>query len=273
VRQAVIRSCWLGIACLSLLGCEGSGKPSGPSVSTNSNWLRSCSDDDPCATTLDCRCSACTLSCASDADCEALEGAHCASGTGLAVLAACDEQGATQGMCLPRCAPGECLDGQACVGNACVLAPMPDLAACDPAADSSASLRALEDELLDRLQDLRLEGGAVCGSADPSRSAAALRFDPRLLCAARVLAQDIDATGMTQPLDSQGRSTQDRLMAAGYTSTLWADAFAFDFQGPADALDILLADPLSCARLVGPDYTEVAVGAAGSVLVVTLARP
>jgi hypothetical protein len=154
-----------------------------------------------------------------------------------------------------------------------VLAALPDVAACDAAAERSRAERALEDALLERLQALRTAGGVVCGDAEPSAPAPGLRFDPRLMCAARVFAADIEATGMASQLDSSGRSTQERLADASYASSWWAEGFAVDASDADDALQLMLADADTCARLVDPVHTDVAAGASGSVLVLTLAAP
>src|SRR6185295_17444044 len=101
-----------------------------------SNWLRACAMDAECDDVAMCQCGACTAECSTDADCAALGGAHCASAPDPAVIATCsgDGIGAAAGICLPKCAPGGCKDGQACVHESCVLAQLPDVAFCAPAA-------------------------------------------------------------------------------------------------------------------------------------------
>jgi hypothetical protein len=142
---------------------------------------------------------------------------------------------------------------------------------CDPVADRDAAQRALEEELLARVQALRADGGVSCGGASAAAAAPGLRYDARLVCAARVLAADLAVTRQLTPTDSEGRATDDRLIAAGYTPTLWADGFALDAADAAEALGLILADADSCTRLTDVSYTSVGVGGAAGVLVVTVA--
>ncbi len=263
---------WLAV--VAVAACDPDApEPTTPSVGTNSNWLRACAPEDPCGDPPECRCGACTLPCESDADCGGLANARCADGDGLAVLAECgastDVPGA--GFCLPRCAPGSCDQGQACIDEACVLAPLPDVPFCDPVADPEPDARALEEELLARLQDLRAAGGNTCGTTAPAAPAAGLRFDARLVCAARVLAADLAVTRALSVTDSDGRDTRDRLTAAGHTPSLWADGFALDPADATQALELMRTDDGTCQRLTDGRYDAVGVGAADGVLVITIA--
>jgi hypothetical protein len=257
---------------LALCGC-GDPRPAAPSVGTNSNWLRACATADQCDDDLpECECGACTRACAVDADCGELEDARCALDADPAAWAACESRAPSfgSGICLPRCQPGSCDDGQACVASACVLAPLPDLPFCAAVAAQDAALRAREEELLVLVQGMRAAGGVTCGTAPASTAAPALRFDARLVCAARVWAADIERTGAASGTDSEGRTGEDRLFEAGYTARAWGDSFAVDATDAARALTLMLADDDSCQRLTGAAYTDVGVGAAGQTLVVSI---
>jgi uncharacterized protein YkwD len=197
-----------------------------------------------------------------------LTDARCAQPTDPAALAECGGAGGAEGICLPRCTPGSCGPLQACVGGACVLAELPDVPICDPVADPDAAARTLEDELLEAFQGLRTAGGAC---DPPAPAAAALRFDPRLLCAARVWARDLATGAEPAERDSQGRTTQDRLVAAGFTPTLWADGFAMDAQDASEAVQLMIADAATCDRFTDPDFDAVGVGVVDGVLVITVA--
>jgi hypothetical protein len=238
-----------------------------PAVGTNSNWLRACAMDAECDDVAMCQCGACTAECNTDADCAALGGAHCARGGDPAVAATCsgDGLGASAGICLPKCAPGGCKDGQACVSESCVLARVPDVAFCAPAASVSAAERTHEDELIALLQQQRQDGGGACGGA----ALPALHFDPRLLCDARVLAHDIARTRMPSITDSQGLTTEQRMSSAGYDARLWGESFAMQANSAARALELMRMDATLCGRLSSAQYRDVGVGVSGDVYVAT----
>lgn len=261
-------------ALLLVLGLSSCGDPppAGPSVGTNSNWLRACASDDQCGELPACECGACTSVCGRDQDCSDLADARCALGADPAAWAECGsrEPAIGTGICLPRCTPGSCDDGQACVSGACVLAPLPDVPFCAAARAWDAERRADEDELIALIQDMRTRGGAVCGSAAASPSSPALRFDPRLLCAARVWALEIERTGAAGPTDSEGRTGQDRLLAAGHSARLWGDSYAVDATSTDRALELMLADADSCRRLNDAAYTDFGVASTGSTYVVSI---
>jgi hypothetical protein len=266
--MAAIALAW---ACaLALCACkEPEGGP--PSVGTNSNWLRACTSADQCGDLPACRCGACTVECTRDADCDVLGGGHCAFGSDPAAQAACGvATDPARGLCLPRCEPGGCGEGQACVASACVRAELPMNAFCDGLASAPPADLAAEDPLLQLYSELRAEGGTRCGGGEAAAPVPLLRYDPRLVCAARVLAADIAATGVVTARDSQGRTGRDRMRAAGHAAQLWADGFAFDVGAADAALQLILADAASCERLTSADYGEVGVGVIDDVFVISV---
>lgn len=254
----------------SLLAC-GEPEPSGPAVGSNSNWLKACTASAQCDDAPVCECGCCTERCDSDADCEGLQNARCAPAAEPAARSACGgEVPGGSGLCLPRCTPGSCGDGQACVDGACVLAALPDVALCSDVAVHDMERRAREDQLLALLQATRTTGGVVCGSAAATQSVPALRLDARLICAARVLAADFDANGVSGLEDSQGRSTEERLSAVGYRQQRWYEAFALAASTAERARDTMLAMTEPCSSLTDAQYVDVGVGSAGDTWVVTL---
>jgi hypothetical protein len=253
-----------------LAGCEPAQKPA-PSVGSNSNWLRACDIQKDCGKIPECTCGVCTAECSSDADCKDLTNARCALDADPAARATCESAGggAMQGICLPRCEPGDCGQGQACVGGACVLSNLPDNAFCADVLEASVADRTHEDELLALVQDNRVNG-FTCGGA-AATAQAAFRFDPRLVCAARVLAADIESTRMANLIDSAGRSSTQRLTLAGYGATQWGESYAIEASSAAQALAYVLKDPGSCARLSSAAYTDIGIGSSGDVHVITIA--
>jgi uncharacterized protein YkwD len=153
------------------------------------------------------------------------------------------------------------------------LSPLPDSAFCSAVAVAEPAQRAREDELLQALNDVRAQGGVTCDADPPSAMLPELRLDARLTCAARVFASDVNTTRSRSLTDSQGRSTPQRLSAAGYDDNGWAESFAFESGSAGEALNIMLADSVSCPRLVGSSYLDVGVGYVGDANVLTLAAP
>jgi hypothetical protein len=255
---------------LALLAC-GEPQPAGPQVGSNSNWLKACTASEQCDDAPVCECGACTEHCASDADCDGLGNARCALGEGPAARSACGGMElAGAGMCLPRCSPGSCDDGQACVGGACVLAAVPDVAFCAGVKTQDMAAREREDRLLELLQSTRVAGGALCGAAAAAAVAPELRLDPRLMCAARVFARDVEDNGFSGLTDSQGRTPENRLSAVGYRPRQWGESYALRTTSAEAALEVMIEQADNCMRLTSPQYVDVGVGLAGDAWIVTI---
>jgi uncharacterized protein YkwD len=244
---------------------------SAQTLGTNSNWFSECSDDADCARRTSCQCARCTRSCDVDADCEGLADAHCVSASEPASRSQCLESEASSGLCLPSCTPGGCPEDQACIDASCVSNALPANAFCAPEAAPLAPERTQEDELFALVQTLRSTGGVSCGSNAPSVPAGvALRASAPLRCAARVFAADIDANGTQSLVDSSGRSTKERMSAAGYVPKLWGESFAVGSSTASDALAVMLADQASCIAVTRDGYTDLGVAYVGRVYVVTI---
>ncbi len=248
------------VLALTLSAC-GDPPRTTPLVGTNSNWLRECANDGECDDSAMCQCRVCTADCSTDEDCVALPGAHCAPAGNMAAIAICG--GGTDGLCLPSCAPGSCGQDQACVAQSCVPEHLPDVAFCAQAGHAAQADRTHEDELFAMLLNTRESGISGCGSA----TAPALRFDARLVCAARVLAADMAKTHAQSLTDSQGRTTQQRFNAAGYAATVWGESFAIDAPSTARAVELMLADASICKTLGSARNQDMGVGVSGNVYV------
>jgi len=267
----------LGFAWL-LLACQDPNRPAPtPSVGSNSNWLRACTTDAECGDLPACRCGTCTADCDADRACDSFSAARCAFSDDPAVWATCQSSDApiTAGICLPRCEPGECAEGQACVERACVPARLPETALCRPVAQADAEQRAREEELLALLASERSEATVRCGTEAIRETVPALRLDTRLWCASRVLARDLSAAGGPRSglLDAEGRDTVGRLEAVGYSAQLWGESFAVRAEMADEALRLMLLDSDSCQRLVGARFRDVGVGNDGDSWVVTIGAP
>jgi uncharacterized protein YkwD len=242
-----------GLALLALMALGCSEPQSAPSEGSNSNWLLACMSDAECGSTAACRCGGCTRECSSATQCRG------------------QEEKSSFGICLPRCEPGSCLEGQACVAGSCVLAPRPSSPFCQAVPAPDESERTWADELLSALNEARAVGGVTCGSDAASTPAGALRLDPRLSCAASVLASDINVTRAQSLTDSLGRNTEERLNAAGYVDDLWAESFALQARSASDAVNVMLSDSGSCPHLVDASYRDIGVALVGSVSVISIA--
>jgi hypothetical protein len=97
-----------------------------------------------------------------------------------------------------------------------------------------------------------------------------LRLDTRLLCAARVLAADIQVTRNRSLTDSLGRDTPARLSLAGYDQAFWSEDFAFS-DTASGALTIVLGNEVSCGRVVDATYLDIGIASVADVQVITLA--
>jgi uncharacterized protein YkwD len=127
-----------------------------------------------------------------------------------------------------------------------------------------------EDEVLDLINSGRSAGTIVCGGR-PGAPAPPLRLDTRLLCAARALASDMEATGGRTTIDSMGRGAVERLALVGYTPRRWSESFAFGASSPGRVLELLIEDTDLCERLADPDFAEIGVGGSGAIQVVIAA--
>jgi len=258
-------------ALLFVLAAACGDDKASPKTGSNSNWLVTCGDASDCASTGACLCGACSRECNDDLDCSSLEGARCSAIDDAARGAQCGGSEPAVGLCLPRCEPGSCADGQSCVDGACVLAELPENDFCDPARAASQADRAAEEQLLALLQQDRVAGSTACASGETSAPAPPLRLDGRLSCVARMRALDQAATGVTGPADSEGRGAAERASLAGYEVSVWWESYAYNAASGSQAYDRILSDADSCPELGGPQYTDVGVGTAEDTFVVLLA--
>jgi hypothetical protein len=255
-----------------LLGCQKDTEMPGPSVGSNSNWLTSCGGPVDCSAPEipECACGVCTLECMTDDDCGALENARCAPETHAASRSLCATAAMSTGICLPRCEPGACGEGQACVNGACVTSDV-DNAFCDEALPDEAA-RTLEDELLALANQRRTAGNLACPGADASMPQAELRFDPALSCAARTLAKHLATSGAPGVEDAEGRAADERAQLAGYAATFWYEGFAVDATSAENALSLILTDDGACAALADAQYLDIGVGNSAGAFSVIVAR-
>jgi hypothetical protein len=261
----------LGLVFAALLSAACHEGNPGPTAGSNSNWLQRCDVDADCSATTACRCGSCTRSCTAEADCKGLGDARCVSHGAPAWRSLCGADEPEVGLCLPRCEAGSCGSGRACVEGACVLAEPPATELCATLTPASDDERARDDELIAAVESMRVQGGVVCGSDAKTAAANALALDARLMCAARAFASDLNITHGGSLTDSVGRSTSERLGAAGYTTRSWGEGFAYNQGSGASALSSILRDAGACRGLTDPNAIDIGVAHTGSVDVITVA--
>jgi hypothetical protein len=238
---------------------------------SNTNWLLQCTESTECGLDTSCTCGVCSKRCETNAGCGSLARARCAEQADAAWLSTCSATpDGTSGVCLPACEAGTCEPGQACVSGACAFVSPPNTAFCAGSDAAEPDSRRRADELLDAIQAVRVAGGVSCGTDAPSEPGVPLRLDARVFCAAAVHAAEMNATRVLSLIDSEGRDTEARLDAAGYTADFWAEGFALSNQSASAALDIMLDDRDACRGLTAPNTTDAGVASVGDAWVIVL---
>lgn len=271
-RRAARTASAVGALGALLLGC-GEPAPS-PTVGSNSNWLRACGADTDCEGGLECRCGACTRSCEADGDCGALTGARCVLEDDAAVRAHCQANAPLDGgMCRSRCEVGTCPEGWACALGACTPLAMPDAAACAELPAPDADERARQDALIDVVERARQDGTIACAGEAAAPPANAAWVDPRLFCAARLLATSVAAGQASGLVDAEGRTTTDRMSLAGFPEGAWAEGYAVRAETAPEAWSTMLGDDEFCSGAGDAALSSLGVGVSGEAYVVTLGAP
>lgn len=257
-----------------LLLSAGCSEPaSTPQVGSNTNWLTACEVSADCAGALGCNCGVCSQPCDSDAECSNFPSTVCLPESDNAANALCGGSvtWTSQGICLPSCEPGGCGDNLTCALGTCVPLSISNSTFCSPVAASTSESRTHEDELALAVEQARSTGGLTCGNGTVIAAMAFVRMDPRLTCSARVLAQDLAATGSQSLTDSVGRSTSDRLGLAGYQPRSWAEGYARDTTSASAALTLMLADADFCTGFANASLADMGTGYVDNTYVLTLA--
>lgn len=109
---------WLIVAVLGSLSCSPSD---GPQTGTQTNWLKSCSDDSVCPDAQQCLCGMCTLEVNDEPEqCDALTDAIYAPADDASVIALCGGIAPdVPGMCVLDCEDAACPEGSSCVAGVC----------------------------------------------------------------------------------------------------------------------------------------------------------
>lgn len=147
---------------------------------------------------------------------------------------------------------------QAQAPDAAVLAVGPDTRALGAGAfGASCGIRALEQDMLQRLNAARAAGRSCGGRAMPP--ALPLAWDPSLQAAASAHAQDMARRNYFGHRSPDGSSVHQRVTAAKYPWKTVAENIAGGEASPPGVMRHWLASPGHCANIMDPAFEEVAV--------------
>ncbi len=139
---------------------------------------------------------------------------------------------------------------------------LPDAQRCDPVREWNPELVALEQTMLEQLNEARAQGRG-CGPRGSFAEAPALRLDGALTCAARLHAFDMAQREFFDHIDPDDVTAWDRIRAVDYDFATADEVIASADLAPEDILsDIWLPREGSCAALSASSYVDVGIGVA-----------
>ncbi len=98
-----------------------------------------------------------------------------------------------------------------------------------------------------------------CGS-DTYAESSPITWNARLRAAAQAHSEDMTHMGRISHEGSEGGVLADRLAAAGYEASAWAENVASGQQNATTVVAAWLDSPGHCANIMSADYTEFGVG-------------
>jgi len=128
---------------------------------------------------------------------------------------------------------------------------------CAGTTEWSAEAAALEEQLLELVNDLRAEGG-TCGERR-FRSREPLRMLDSLRCAARVHSADMLEHDFFSHTGNDGSQPRERMRVAGYEGRAWAENIAAGSATAEDALRQWVESEPHCMNLLG-QYRSTGIG-------------
>jgi len=135
----------------------------------------------------------------------------------------------------------------------------PDDGYCDDVADWDAEWAALEEDVLDIVNENR-ESGASCGAQGSFGPADPLTMDAALRCAARKHSKDMNDRDFFDHTNPSGEDPFDRIDKTGYE---WVAAGENIAAGSPDAEGTMaqwMGSDVHCANIMSPDFEEIGVG-------------
>ena len=172
----------------------------------------------------------------------------------LALLAACGGGGSDTAPSTPTAAP---LPNAAVVSSS---ASAPTSPAPTASGDTSCSLNppaGIQAEVLQRVNAFRASGAVCGGVAYPAASA--LRWNANLLQAAKGHASDMAANNYFSHTGQDGRSPDQRVLAAGYSYARMGENIAAGQTSVESAMAAWIGSPSHCQNMMTPDFRDIAV--------------
>jgi uncharacterized protein YkwD len=136
---------------------------------------------------------------------------------------------------------------------------VPDNAYCQEVQNWNASWSALEEDVLDLVNQYRAQG-ANCGAYGSFGPTHALTMEPHLRCAARKHSKDMNDRNFFDHTNPDGESPFDRMQKAGYNMMTGGENIAGGSPDAQGTMQQWMGSDGHCANIMSPDYTEIGVG-------------
>jgi uncharacterized protein YkwD len=136
---------------------------------------------------------------------------------------------------------------------------MPPNVYCSDVAGWDPTWIALEDEVLELVNERRAEG-ADCGSPGSFEPAGPLTMNAALCCAARRHARDMGTRDYFDHFSPEGDGPGERFDRAGYEGSTWGENIAWGYASPAAVVSGWMDSPGHCANIMNARFTEMGVG-------------
>lgn len=172
----------------------------------------------------------------------------------LALLAACGGGGSDTTPAMQTAAP---LPNAAVVASAATATPSSAPAV---GGDTSCGLNppaGIQAEVLQRVNAFRASGAVCGGVAYPAASA--LRWNTNLLQAAKGHAGDMASNNYFSHTGRDGRSPDQRVLAAGYSYARMGENIAAGQPSVESAMAAWINSPSHCQNMMTPDFKDIAV--------------
>ena len=175
----------------------------------------------------------------------------------LALLAACGGGGSDTAPSTQTAAP---LPNAAVVASSATATPS---SAPVVGGDTSCGLNppaGIQAEVLQRINAFRASGAVCGGVAYPA--AGALRWNTNLLQAAKGHASDMANNNYFSHTGQDGRSADQRVLAAGYSYARMGENIAAGQPSVESAMAAWIGSPSHCQNMMTPDFRDIAVACA-----------
>jgi uncharacterized protein YkwD len=136
---------------------------------------------------------------------------------------------------------------------------VPDIAYCEDVASWDRAHAEFEREVLELINERRLEGASCEGGGEFS-SAEPLTMNPALRCAARKHTLAMIAGDYFDNVSPEDETFEDRATLAEYEGEPLAQSIAAGHHDPAQVVATLMNNDGNCANLMNPEATELGVG-------------